>query len=95
MRALGFLGIWLASALSKGALIALYWNWFVRDQMFPTVPTVNVWLGIALASFGVLVTFQSVPDEDSQNQFGWVTAYTFLVYIVAALYAVILHAILA
>lgn len=79
----------LMSGLGRGALIALYWNWFVRDHLFTTAPTMSVWVGWALSWLGVLLTVVALPstdiDEVEQTILKWG------LYIGGAVTAVVLH----
>lgn len=87
--------VFLGSAITRGALIALYWNWFIRDEMFPGVVTLNVWLGIALGTFVAIFTFSLTDIREAQeNSFARIIVASFLFYSMMAVYAIILRAIL-
>lgn len=88
--------LFFGSAITRGGLIALYWNWFIRDEMFPGVITLNVWLGIALGTFIAIFTF-SLTDirEARDSSFGEIMVASFLFYAMIAGYALVLRAILA
>jgi hypothetical protein len=86
------LGFIVVLTILRGALLALGWNWFVRDELFPGIATMSIAVGIGIGALGTMWSGSSSSREFEDKGFGYVATYAFLYYSLYALTLVTAHA---
>jgi hypothetical protein len=78
----------------KGGLVALLWNWFVRDELFPgQVITFELGHGIGIAARFTLLTLHQIDTED--NDIGMAIFFTIFISAYVLLLAVVARALVS
>src|SRR5690348_3804256 len=60
--------------VAVGATVALGWNWFIRDELFPNVATMNVGVGVAIRSLFTVLTLHQWEEDDNPAIYGGIVA---------------------